>query len=60
MTDDELAFVQWVGKRHKWLSKFAYQRATWLPLRIAACEALALVIRLDLKRWRRQRRLALR
>lgn len=55
MNDDDLAFMQWAGKRRRWLLRFAYQRSTWKPLRVAAAEAAALVIRLELKWWRYSR-----
>jgi hypothetical protein len=52
MTDDDLAFMRWAGRRSKWLLRFATRRATWKPLRILAAESAGLVIRLERKWWR--------
>lgn len=56
VTDDDLAFVQWSGRRYRWLNRFAYRRSVWKPLRVAACEGVALAIRLERKVWLLMRR----
>lgn len=53
MTDDDLAFVRWVNKRHAWLWRHAFQRQTWRPLRVATANLVALSIRAHRVAWRR-------